>query len=540
MQSHPLSQNLLGTESEEREVTSALKTKKDQTEADVLAQVELHGQAKTPFLAQSLVQPLTQPLTQPFPQPGSQSLSQPLIQSLSQPGSQPLSQPLVQSPSPALSTALGQPIRSADGKTLFQVPPDVSLAETNQALPQVTGHAFANPLLAQKWDSALIPQLRGGAPLQAPEVLNELEPRLLQDSLQNKGLGVGGIAMTAGMSPSLFSEFQDSIQDMSSSSSSPSFSQMQGSDYVGLLNSMQNPSASGVKNEMRPLGSELPASLQPVRSLNRSAPLDPLSMMAGGTGSTVAFGSKENLSALSRRPKNLKEEAFSESMTKGMGEGVVGAGVLNQLGSNLSSSSLPEMNAQVTTGSQTKERMATDGLMQFSNEIKNFSMAGGTGGGEMKIRLKPDNFGELSVRVLTEGSRVGLKIQASDAKSKQILEESLHSLKESLAAQNLSLGQVEVTIASSSGSSDRSSGQSDTPSQFQQSQQEFSNLNDRGGRSNGDQRGSQPEWMDPDSLIGNRRNSIRGVASQAGLNGASMRNSLSKYANENGRLDVRG
>ena len=69
----------------------------------------------------------------------------------------------------------------------------------------------------------------------------------------------------------------------------------------------------------------------------------------------------------------------------------------------------------------------------------------------MHIRLKPENLGELHVRVMTDGTQVGLHIQASDEKSKKILEESLSHLKESMAAQNLTLGSVELTVAHSQG-----------------------------------------------------------------------------------------
>jgi flagellar hook-length control protein FliK len=71
------------------------------------------------------------------------------------------------------------------------------------------------------------------------------------------------------------------------------------------------------------------------------------------------------------------------------------------------------------------------------------------GGGEIRIRLKPENLGELHVRVVTDGRNVGLHIQASDEKARKILEESLSHLKDSMATQNLSLGAVDLTVGRS-------------------------------------------------------------------------------------------
>ena len=76
------------------------------------------------------------------------------------------------------------------------------------------------------------------------------------------------------------------------------------------------------------------------------------------------------------------------------------------------------------------------------------------GGGEIRVRLKPDNLGELQMKVITRGRDVGLQIQASDERSKQILEQSLTHLQESLATQKLVLTHVDVSVAPPSGHSD--------------------------------------------------------------------------------------
>jgi flagellar hook-length control protein FliK len=103
-----------------------------------------------------------------------------------------------------------------------------------------------------------------------------------------------------------------------------------------------------------------------------------------------------------------------------------------------------EVSASVIPGAMAKPRLSTEALMGISSGIQNLTPQGG---GEMKIRLKPDHLGELSVRVMTHGNHVGLQIQASDDKAKKILEESISHLKESLSAQNLTLGQLDVTVA---------------------------------------------------------------------------------------------
>jgi flagellar hook-length control protein FliK len=85
----------------------------------------------------------------------------------------------------------------------------------------------------------------------------------------------------------------------------------------------------------------------------------------------------------------------------------------------------------------------------------------------MRVRLKPDHLGELQVRVVASGNRIGLSIQASDESAKKVIEESLGHLRENLAVQNLSLASVDVSVGQSSAS--RESGQ-------QQQQQNGQNL----------------------------------------------------------------
>jgi hypothetical protein len=109
-----------------------------------------------------------------------------------------------------------------------------------------------------------------------------------------------------------------------------------------------------------------------------------------------------------------------------------------------------EVTGHVIPGANNEARLSSESLAGISASLRNFSTQ--NAGGEMRIRLKPENLGELHVRVMTDGTNVGLHIQASDEKAKKILEESLTHLKESMATQNLNLGAVELTVAQSHGS----------------------------------------------------------------------------------------
>jgi len=102
-----------------------------------------------------------------------------------------------------------------------------------------------------------------------------------------------------------------------------------------------------------------------------------------------------------------------------------------------------EVTAQVTTGANAKDRLSSDSLMKISAEVKQLSS---NGGGVMKVRLKPEGMGELSMRIVTDGHRVGLKIETSHEKTKQMIEESIKYLGESLSTHQLVLGSVDLSV----------------------------------------------------------------------------------------------
>jgi flagellar hook-length control protein FliK len=109
-----------------------------------------------------------------------------------------------------------------------------------------------------------------------------------------------------------------------------------------------------------------------------------------------------------------------------------------------------QITGHVTQGAMTRERLSSEALSSIGTGIRNL---GSQGGGEIRIRLKPENLGELHLKVVTRGNEVGLRIQASDDQSKRIIEESMGYLKDSLSANQLTVARVEVTVAQAGASS---------------------------------------------------------------------------------------
>jgi len=187
---------------------------------------------------------------------------------------------------------------------------------------------------------------------------------------------------------------------------------------------------------------------------------------------------------------------------------------------------------RVTQGSMTRNRLTSESLLNMSNGIREFT---GTKGGEMRVRLKPDNLGELNVRVQTRGNDVRLQIQASDESARKILEESLPHLKEKLASQNLNLGRVDVSIARELPGGDLRQDQG----QNQQGQFQQHSMNDWMGQDNRNGQGQgKSAWADNDAALDSApraRSSARaGVSALSAASGA-----RASAAAEPGRLDVR-
>ena len=79
------------------------------------------------------------------------------------------------------------------------------------------------------------------------------------------------------------------------------------------------------------------------------------------------------------------------------------------------------------------------------------------GGGEATLRISPDGLGPVEIRLNLDGDRVDIALYASQADTRQALEQALPRLREMLAQQGLSLGHADVGQGRSQGSGDSDS-----------------------------------------------------------------------------------
>ena len=189
-----------------------------------------------------------------------------------------------------------------------------------------------------------------------------------------------------------------------------------------------------------------------------------------------------------------------------------------------------EVAGHVIRGANAEERLSSESLLGVTQGIRTFSAQGG---GEMRIRLRPDNLGELSVRVSTRGGEVSLQIQASDDRAKRIIEESMSHLKDRMSAQNLTLGVVELSVGSSQAGSFSPDSQSHSNQHSSGFGQDFSQSSGQssgqfGGQSS-NQQGSDRGLRD-DNVFSNPRLTTQPVAGRVAANYA---------AAQSGRVDVR-
>ena len=193
-----------------------------------------------------------------------------------------------------------------------------------------------------------------------------------------------------------------------------------------------------------------------------------------------------------------------------------------------------ELTGQVVQGAMTRDRLSTDAMFGLSGAVRDLSRGGG---GEIRLRLNPNNLGELTLRVSTQGQHVGLHIQASDPKSKQVLEESLNSLKESLAQHQLTLGAVEMSVAQSRGSQEFSSSQQQQQGQGNFGQGQLQDWNLQPGLQQNHQQESA--WNQGEGRNSSRERDVSQVSSvSAPMAARGMGAARSATAAGSGRLDV--
>lgn len=138
--------------------------------------------------------------------------------------------------------------------------------------------------------------------------------------------------------------------------------------------------------------------------------------------------------------------ALGQELTPAAGFGTTLAGVTTAGAGATHAQHRAELAGQVIPGAMAQNRLSTASLQGIGTQIRGFSQHGG---GEIRVRLKPEHLGELHLRVMTNGKDVALQIQATDEQAKKVIEESLGGLKDSLAGQSLSLGKVDISVAQS-------------------------------------------------------------------------------------------
>lgn len=108
--------------------------------------------------------------------------------------------------------------------------------------------------------------------------------------------------------------------------------------------------------------------------------------------------------------------------------------------------------------------IARDVVNQITERIK-FDVKGAVS--EIRMLLKPENLGEISLKVLTENGIVTAQLLADNQKIKEIIEANLNELKEALSEQGINVSELSVSV-----------GQDDTTDQMQNflKQQEKSQL----------------------------------------------------------------
>lgn len=220
------------------------------------------------------------------------------------------------------------------------------------------------------------------------------------------------------------------------------------------------------------------------------ASVDSLSSIRQGESGGQTFNTQQT--------GNRLDSQNAQQMAAQMAAGATAGRALGSLSGGAGSiqKGTAEMTGNVVPGSLSKARLSSDSVMGMSNHIRSFEQQGG---GEIRVKLNPDNLGELSVRVVARGGQVGLEIRASDENAKKVIEESIDALKESLSTQNLNLARLDVAVGQAHASGDSGSqgaGQDLNQNQnsSQANQQNF--LNDQNPRGNWqDREGRDPSQM---------------------------------------------
>ena len=283
----------------------------------------------------------------------------------------------------------------------------------------------------------------------------------------------------------------------------------------------QNESRLGVSNSKKPLIKDKPRVMSEKLGLGQQRQeLQDLRSNFDSIGSPVLTQKQLVPEILQKERGKLKSNPEGEQPSQFNLDSKVQLPALSQLFTvpdvSAKSGAKQEMTLSVSNGPESQGKLAPEGLNHLGLGIIRSS---NQGGGEIRVRLRPDHLGELNIRVLTEGNRVGLKIQASDDRAKKILEESIRSLRDNLSSQNLSLSAVDLSTAKSEAAPE--------PRQFQASTG-FQNDPGQGRNQNGSQ--SERFYDEP-------RNSRQDLGSQSSRPVQGLRSST-RAPQATSRLDV--
>ena len=105
------------------------------------------------------------------------------------------------------------------------------------------------------------------------------------------------------------------------------------------------------------------------------------------------------------------------------------------------------LSAQVKFSSVSRPQFSEDTLTLMSHQVMKTLQKGG---GEFKLRISPEYLGDMTIHVRAQGNEVALKIQATDQRVKEILQESMASLQDQLSSHHLVLARYDVSVVSPS------------------------------------------------------------------------------------------
>lgn len=311
----------------------------------------------------------------------------------------------------------------------------------------------------------------------------EVSPDIVSNPLLRQGQSGQIQQLSSGFDPGMIQvvsvqpEFQEALPSESEDVTESDFSaprgkekpmsmqnRLSGNDFVNTLNSVKTGSVESKRSILK--DSANPAS-DPLSQFGRS-----LSGTGSRTSQKELQGKRPSVGGFENRLENLALNGF--------GNGITTTGPQN------APAVRADLSAQVVPSGLGKERFSTDSFIRLSDGIK--GLAGQSQGGEIRVRLSPENLGGMSIRVLTVGGKVDLQIHAATDRARKVIEDSLSVLKETLAGHQLTLGQVEVAVSGSnpSASFSHNEAQAQTPDQRQDSQQQsssgFSFLQEQTGR----------------------------------------------------------